>query len=125
MLRPGVQFLSPAFFSPMKRIFLSLLIFLVFPGPAMARIDSYLYEFMPLTGIIRGKSRNTIEFTDEKSKETRNYIYIKSDMDQFQIGDRVRIYYSPRGSIIKDMRKMTKIEYNENGQNLGNVYHHP
>lgn len=71
------------------------------------------------TGIIKDIKRNTIVIYDEQERELRSFVYVSGDIKDFQIGERVRIYYTLPGNIAETVKKMTPLEYKKEGQNLG------
>lgn len=76
-----------------------------------------------VTGTIEGSGLNSIDVYDEERKRVERFIYLEGN-ERFHKGDYVRIYYHPKGGIVQKIKKMTVLEYKENGQNLGNILHH-
>jgi len=74
--------------------------------------------FFVITGTIEKITRNAIEIRDENDKVLKRFIYFDNDV---AIGDRVRIQYEPSSSQITLLKKMTKLEYKKDGQNLGYI----
>ncbi|HOW35241.1 MAG TPA: hypothetical protein PL155_02345 [Candidatus Omnitrophota bacterium] len=94
----------------------------VFVGVAAAddsRIINSIRGQGKATGVIKDIKRNTITIYDEEERELRSFIYVSSDIKEFQAGERVRIYYTLPGNIAEVVKKMTPLEYKKEGQNLG------
>lgn len=71
-----------------------------------------------VTGTIEKIGRNTIDIRDEDDKVLKRFTYFYGDV---AVGDRVRIRYQPRSGIVEQLKKMTVVEYKEDGQNLGYI----
>ena len=71
-----------------------------------------------ITGVVEKIGVNTIDIRDEDDKVLKQYVYFGTDV---QIGDRVRAQYDPMSLRIELLKKMTKLEYKADGQNLGYV----
>ena len=69
-----------------------------------------------VTGTIEKIGRNTIDIRDEDDKVLKRFTYFYGDV---AVGERVRIRYQPRSGIVEQLKKMTVVEYKEDGQNLG------
>lgn len=80
------------------------------------------FTFGPETavGTIQALSRNTIELYDEDRREVRRFVYL-GDLGEIREGDRVRVYYSESSGRVELIKKMTALEYQKAGQNLGYV----
>ena len=71
-----------------------------------------------ITGTVEKIGRNTLEIRDENDKVLKRFVYFASDV---QLGDRVRARYEPASLRITLLKKMTKLEYKKDGQNLGYI----
>jgi hypothetical protein len=50
------------------------------------------------------------------------FVYLEQG-EQYHKGDYIRIYYHPQDAIVVRIKRMAVLEYKENGQNLGNIFH--
>ena len=73
------------------------------------------------TGTVQATGLNSIEIYDEYQKRVERFIYLE-DSEQFHKGDYIRIYYHPKTAVVAIIKRMTVLEYKENGQNLGNIF---
>ena len=71
-------------------------------------------------GTIQALQRNTFEICDETDGTVKRLVYLDR-MHRFQAGDRVRVYYTPNGYMVKLIKKMTPVKYLKDGQNLGYI----
>lgn len=69
-----------------------------------------------VTGTIEKLTTNAIDIRDEDDKVLKRYVYFGTDV---VVGDRVRAHYDPVSMRIDLLKKMTRVEYKKNGQNLG------
>ena len=111
----------------MKLIFSVCLIFLLFlPSVSHAvemRRHYYLETDNSVTGIIQAVGRNGIDIDDEYARAVKRFVYLGPSLP-YHPGDRVRVYYERGSNVIRNIKKMTVLEYSKNGQNLGYVTKH-
>ncbi|MCX5681632.1 MAG: hypothetical protein NT079_05075 [Candidatus Omnitrophica bacterium] len=105
-----------------RMIMLWIAILFVFWGPCFAAGEYHVVGndslFCVITGTIEKVTRNAIDIRDEDDKVLKRFIYFDSDV---QVGDRVRAHYEARSGRIEQLKKMTKVEYKKDGQNLGYI----
>ena len=93
---------------------------LCFAWLALDGSDNPMFNF--IIGTVEKIGRNTVDIRDEDDKVLKRFVYFESDV---QIGDRVRVRYEPRSWRIEQLKKMTKLEYKKDGQNLGYISKEP
>lgn len=74
--------------------------------------------FFVITGTVEKMTLNALEIRDENDKQLKRFVYFDTDV---QVGDRVRAQYDPSSLRITLLKKMTKLEYKKDGQNLGYI----
>ena len=72
-----------------------------------------------VTGTVEKITVNALDIRDESDKQLRRFIYFGSEA---AVGDRVRVRFEPYSRRIEMLKKMTKLEYNPEGQNLGYIF---
>ncbi len=82
----------------------------------------YPQDLATATGTVEGTGLNSIDIYDEEQKRVKRFIYV-GDTEQFHKGDYIRLFYNPKTTVVAIIKRMTVLEYKENGQNLGNVFH--
>ncbi len=73
------------------------------------------------TGIIDAIHPNTIDVVDERDHALRRFVYMFGT-GGFEKGERVRVYYQVGSNIAQSIKKMTPVEYNQDGQNAGFLF---
>jgi hypothetical protein len=73
-------------------------------------------------GSIQYLGRNTIDIFDEKLRMDRRFTYFGSQRE-LQVGERVRIFFDPDSRVVRIIKKITPLEYRQDGQNLGYIHH--
>lgn len=73
-----------------------------------------------IVGTIEGRHRNSIDVFDELEKRTKRFVYL-NDRNELKIGDRIRVYYYPRGYLVQNIKKMTAVAPEE-GKNQGYLF---
>lgn len=94
-----------------------------FHTPVEAQFFSHMNDpeqIQSIVGIIQGRNRNTIDILDELEKRTKRFVYM-NDSGELKIGDKVRVYYYPRGYVVQNIKKMTGSPAQE-GQNQGYLF---
>ena len=108
-----------------KRVLYSALAFvIIFSQPALAGHRQDFDRFNSpdsVVGEIRHISRNTLEIFDEDLKELRRFTYLRG-LERFQVGERVRVFFEARSTVVSVIKKMTVLDYRTNGQNLGYIF---
>jgi hypothetical protein len=110
----------------MQRVTFILAVFflLVLTGPASAAGYPDIARRVTdnwTVGTIQSLSRNTVEILDEKLNQERRFVYF-GNLQEFKVGERVRIIFDPENSVVKTIKKITPLEYRQDGQNLGYVH---
>jgi len=104
----------------MKKMIVVLAFLLVHSFPCFAAPFSQVIDNDPIdyvvTGTIEAMGTNSVDIRDEDDKTLKHYVYFGQDVE---IGDHVRAHYDPVSLRIDLLKKMTKLKYNKDGQNLG------
>jgi hypothetical protein len=111
-----------------KRILpLMILCFFICVGQVGAAVcPAFHYYYAPndletVTGTFQAMGRNSIDIMDELQKRVVRLIYFDQG-EEFHKGDYLRVYYHPQDAVVVKIKRMTVLDYKENGQNLGNVF---
>jgi hypothetical protein len=109
-----------------RKFFIPTLAFiLIFGQPALCAAQVDLSRRIMddwAVGTIQRLSRNTIEILDEDLNGPHRFVFLGSGQD-LHVGDRVRIFFDPSNGTVRLIKKMTRLEYRREGQNLGYVQH--
>lgn len=74
------------------------------------------------TGTIIKVRRNRVVIEEDGSYARLKFYYMKRDIGRFKAGDRVRVYYGDFQKPAISIKRLTKLEYNASGQNLGYIW---
>lgn len=106
----------------MKKLFLCLMLFFSatasFATTLRPARDNDPLRYI-VTGIVEKVSINALEIWDENDKIVKRYVYFGRDVE---VGQRVRVHYDPASLRIDRLKKMTTLEYQKDGQNLGYIF---
>ncbi|HOD11901.1 MAG TPA: hypothetical protein PKO44_02225 [Candidatus Omnitrophota bacterium] len=106
----------------MKKLFLCLMLFFSatasFATTLRPARDNDPLRYI-VTGIVEKVSINALEIWDENDRIVKRYVYFGRDVE---VGQRVRVHYDPASLRIDRLKKMTTLEYQKDGQNLGYIF---
>ena len=107
-------------------IILSILLTIIFPDLASGQFRLAGEKFNPqnTTGTITQIRKHKISIIEDGSHKKITFLYMRRDIDRFQSGERVRIYFRKRYEPVISIKKLTLLEYKRN-QNLGFITGEP
>ena len=74
-----------------------------------------------IVGTIKDVRRDMFTIYDESEKEDKSFVYVLAN-DALVPGNRVRIFFNTSTGSVTLIKKMTHLEFNKAGQNLGYIY---
>ncbi len=106
-----------------QQVLLIIMIYIALICPAQAGIDFHAPRARSavMTGLIEKIGKNFIEILDEDDGLIKRVTFLSANKD-FKVGERVRVYYNTRFTLAEMIKKMTPVQYQEQGQNAGYIY---